>query len=107
MVANEMKLGHPERTKKVEKGTRMYLLFLIDEALGSRDFGQVWSLLSLWVPEHPSDCVIIPLLAFRRRVKFRLKWIGKVLLGHGLGKTTTTFPIEEPELSTSTSIGEN
>jgi glycosyltransferase involved in cell wall biosynthesis len=107
MVANEMKLGHPERTKKVEKGTRMYLLFLIDEALGSRDFGQVWSLLSLWVPEHPSDCVIIPLLAFRRRVKFRLKWIGKVLLDYVLGKTTTTFPIEEPELSTSTSIGEN
>jgi glycosyltransferase involved in cell wall biosynthesis len=107
MVANEMKLGHPERTEKVEKGTRMYLLFLISEALGSRDFGQVWSLLSLWVPEHPPDCVIIPLWAFCLRVKFRLQWIGKVLLDYGLGKTATTFPIEEPELSTSTSIGEN
>ena len=63
MVANEMKLGHPESAEKVERGTRIYLIFLIGEALGARNFGQIWSLLSLWVPEHPSDCVIIPLLS--------------------------------------------
>jgi glycosyltransferase involved in cell wall biosynthesis len=107
MVANEMKLGHPESAGKVDQGTRMYLRFLIVEALGSRNLRQVLRLLSLWVPEHPLDGVIIPLSVFWSRASFRLQWIGMVLLGHDFAKEKVPFPIGELDRATGTSIVEN
>jgi glycosyltransferase involved in cell wall biosynthesis len=107
MVANEMKLGHPESAEKVDRGTRMYLLFLIGEALGSRNFRQVLRLLSLWVPEHPLDGVIIPFSVFCSRAGFHLQWMSKALLGHDFAKEKVSFPIGELDRSTGTSIVEN
>jgi glycosyltransferase involved in cell wall biosynthesis len=106
-VANEMKLGHPESAEKVDRGTKMYLLFLIGEALGSRNFRQVLRLLSLWVPEHPLDGVIIPFSVFWSRAGFHLQWMSKALLGHDFAKEKVPFPIGELDRSTGTSIVEN
>ena len=102
MVANEMKLGHPECAGKVDRGTRTYLLFLIGEALGSRNFAQILRLLSLWVPEHPLDGVIIPFSVFCSRAGFHLEWISKALLGHEFAKEKPPFPIGELDLSGNT-----
>jgi Glycosyltransferase like family 2 len=107
MVAIEMKLGHPGSAEKVDRGTRMYLLFLIGEALGSRNFRQVLRLLSLWVPEHPLDGVIIPFSVFCSRAGFHLQWMSKALLGHDFAKEKVSFPIGELDRSTGTSIVEN
>jgi hypothetical protein len=107
MVANEMKLGHPESAQKVDQGTRRYLLFLIGDALSTRDFRQVWRLLSLWVPEHPLSGAIIPFSVFCSRAGLHLQWIGKALLGHDLAKGKVLFPIGELDRSTRASIGEN
>lgn len=107
MVGTEMKLAHPESTEKVDRGTRMYLIFLIGEALGSRNFRQVLRLLSLWVPEHPLDSVIIPFSVFCTRAGFHLQWIGMALLGHDFEKEKALFPIGELDRSTDTSIVEN
>jgi hypothetical protein len=107
MVASEMKLGHPESAGKVDQGTRMYLRFLIVEALGSRNFRQVLRLLSTWVPEHPLDGVIIPLSVFCSRASFRLQWMGMVFLGHDFAKEKVPFPIGELDRATGTSIVEN
>jgi glycosyltransferase involved in cell wall biosynthesis len=107
MVANEMKQGHPESAEKVDRGIRTYLLFLIGEALGSRNLRQVLRLLSLWVPEHPLDGVIIPFSVFCSRAGFHLHWMGKALLGHDFSKEKTPFPIGELDLPTSTSTLEN
>ena len=106
MVGNEMKLSHPESAEKVDRGTRTYLLFLIGEALGSRNFRQALRLLSLWVPEHPLDGVIIPFSVFCSRAGFHLQWMGKALLGHDFAKEKVPFPIGEPDPSISTSIVE-
>jgi glycosyltransferase involved in cell wall biosynthesis len=107
MVANEMKRGHPESAENVDRGTRMYLLFLINEALGSRNFSQTLRLLSLWVPDHPLDGVIIPLSMFYARAYFHLHWMGKALLGHDFTKEKTPFPIGELDLSTRPSSVDN
>ena len=104
MVANEMKLGYPEHAEKVDQGTRSYLLFLIVEALGSQSFMQVLRLLSLWVPEHPLDGVIIPFSVFCSRAGFHFQWIGKALLGYDFAKEQLPFPMGELDLSTSASI---
>ena len=85
----------------------MYLIFLIGEALGSRNFRQVLHLLALWVPEHPFDGVIIPFSVFCSKAGFHLQWMGKALLGHDFEKEKTPFPIGELDPSTSTSIVEN
>ena len=105
MVANEMKLGHPESAEKVDRGTRKYLIFLIGEALGSRNFRQVLRLLSLWVPEHPLDGVILPFSVFCSKAGIYLLWMGKALRGHA--KKKAPFPIGEPDRSTGTSMIEN
>jgi glycosyltransferase involved in cell wall biosynthesis len=107
MVANEMKLSHPESARKVDTGTRMYLIFLINEALGSRNFRQALHLLALWVPDHPFDGVIIPFSVFCSRVGFHLHWMAKALLGHDFEKEKMPFPIGELDPSTGTSIVEN
>jgi hypothetical protein len=107
MVANEMKAGHPESAEKVDRGTRMYLLFLLGEALGSRNFRQALRLLSLWVPEHPLDGVIIPFSVFCSRAGFHLQWMGAALLGHDFAKEKTPFPIGELGVSASKSTVEN
>lgn len=107
MVANEMKLGHPESTEKVNRGTRMYLIFLIADALGSWNFRQALRLLSLWVPEHPLDSVIIPFSVFCSGAGFHLRRMGTALLDHDFTKEKTPFPIGELDLSTSTSTVEN
>jgi glycosyltransferase involved in cell wall biosynthesis len=106
MVANEMKLGHPEGAEKVDRGTRMYLIFLIGEALASRNFRQVLRLLPLWVPQHPQDVVIMPFSVFCSRAHFHLQWMGMALLGHDLAKDKVPFPVGELIRSTSTSIVE-
>lgn len=102
MVANEIKLGHPESAEKVDRGVRAYLVFLIGQALSSLDFRQVLRLLSLWVPDHPLDAVIVPFLVFWSAARFRLHWMGEALRGHGF--TNEPFPIGELDLSTSTSV---
>ncbi|MEA2538843.1 MAG: hypothetical protein QOH35_209 [Acidobacteriaceae bacterium] len=107
MVANEMKVGHPESAEKVDRGTRMYLLFLLGEALGSRNFRQALRLLSLWVPEHPLDGVIIPFSVFCSRAGFHLQWMGAALLGHDFAKEKTPFPIGELGVSANKSTVEN
>jgi glycosyltransferase involved in cell wall biosynthesis len=103
MVANEMKLGHPGSAKKVDRGTRRYLLFLIGEALGCRDLRQVLRLLSLWVPEHPLDGVIIPFSVFCSKAGLHVQRIGKTLLGYDFAKEQTPFPMGELDLSASAS----
>jgi glycosyltransferase involved in cell wall biosynthesis len=107
MVANEMKLGHPESAEKIDRGTRKYLIFLIGEALSSRSFKQALHLLALWVPDHPFDGVIIPFSVFCSKAGFHLQWMGKALLGHGFAKEKVLFPIGELDLSIGTSIVEN
>jgi glycosyltransferase involved in cell wall biosynthesis len=107
MVGNEMKLEHPESAERVDRGTRMYLIFLIGEALGSRNFKQALHLLALWVPEHPLDGVIIPFSVFCSKAGFHLQWMGKALLGHDFAKEKAPFPIGELDRSTGTSIVEN
>jgi hypothetical protein len=101
MVANEMKLGHPESAEKVDRGTRMYLIFLIGDALRSWNFRQALHLLALWVPEHPFDGVMIPFLVFCSKAGFRFQWMGKALLGQGFAKRAP-FPIGEPDRSMGT-----
>lgn len=102
-----MKLGHPEGAEKVDRGARMYLIFLIVEALGSLNFRQVLPLLSLWVPEHPLDGIILPFSVFCSRAAFHLRWISMALLGHDFAKEKVPFPIGEPDRSTAMSIVEN
>jgi glycosyltransferase involved in cell wall biosynthesis len=106
LVADEMKLGHPEGAEKVDRGTRMYLIFLIGEALTSRNFRQVVRLLSLWVPQHPLDGVIIPFSVFCSKARFHLQWISMALVGHDFERDKVPFPVGELVRSTSTSIVE-
>jgi hypothetical protein len=107
MVANEMKLGHPQSIKRVDRGTRRYLLFLLGEALGSRNFRQALRLLTLWVPEHPLDAVILPFPLFCSKAGLHLQWMGKALLGHDFAREKTPFPIGELDVSASKSTVEN
>jgi glycosyltransferase involved in cell wall biosynthesis len=104
MVANEMKLGHPKSAEKADRGVRMYLTFLIGEALASQNFRQALNLLALWVPEHPLDGVIIPFSVFCSKTSFHLQWLGKALLGHNFANERTPFPIGEVDLSTGGSV---
>lgn len=106
-VANEMRRGHPESAEKVHKGTRKYLVFLIGEASGSRNFRQVLSLLSLWVPDHPLDGVILPFSVFCSRVGFHLEWIVDALRDHDFKMERVPFPIGKLDRSTGTPIVEN
>lgn len=107
VVAGEMKLGHPERAEKVNRGTRMYLIFLIGEALGSWNFRQALHLLTLWVPEHPFDGVLIPFSVFCSKAAFHLQRMGKALLRHDFAKEKALFPIGELDRSAGTPIVEN
>jgi glycosyltransferase involved in cell wall biosynthesis len=107
MVANEMKVDHPESAEKVDRGTRMYLLFLIGEALGSRNIKQALRLLALWAPEHPLDGVVIPFSLFCSKAGLHLRWMGMALLGHDFALEKSPFPIGELDCSTGTSILEN
>ena len=107
MVANEMKLGHPESAEKVDRGTRMYLVFLIGEALRSWNFRQVFQLFSLWVPEHPLESVILPFSVFWSKAVLHLQRIDKAFPGYVFAKGKVPFPIGELDLSTGTSIVEN
>lgn len=91
MVAHEMKLSHPESAKRVDRGTRMYLVFLIGEALGAFDLRQVWRLVSLWVPEHPRDSIILPFSVFSLKADLYLQRMSKALLRY----KKVPFPIGE------------
>lgn len=99
MVAQEMKLGHPESAEKVDRGTRAYLIFLIIEALASWNFRQAFRLLSSWLLEHPLDGVIVPFFVFYSRSGFPRRWMDKDLLGHTFAKQRAPFPIGEVGLS--------
>ena len=107
IVADEMKLGHPQSAETVDRGTRKYLLFLLGEALASQNLRQVLRLLSLWVPQHPLDGVIIPFSMFCSRAGFHLLWMGQALLGHYFAKEKVPFPIGELVPSTSRATTEN
>ena len=87
MVANEMKLGHPESAEKVDRGTRMYLIFLIGEALGSRNFRQALRLLcTLGARTSIRRCHHPLLQCSAQESGFHLQWMGKALLGHAFEK---------------------
>lgn len=101
MVANEMKSGYPQSAENVDRGTRRYLLLLLGEALRTWNFRQAFSLLSLWVQEHPFDGVILPFSLFRAKAGLHLHWIVKALLSHDFAREKTPFPIGELGLSIS------
>jgi glycosyltransferase involved in cell wall biosynthesis len=94
MVADEIKRSHPNLSDEADEGIRSYLQFLVSEAIASRDLGQFWSLMSSWIPAHPSDCVVIPLAVFCSKVRRHVQWLGWILSG----QENAVFPIGEPEL---------
>jgi hypothetical protein len=86
---------------------RLYLVFLIGEALRSWDFRQVLRLFSRWVPGHPLDSVILPLSVFWSKAVLHLQRIDKAFPGYVFATGKVPFPIGELDLSTGTSIAEN
>jgi glycosyltransferase involved in cell wall biosynthesis len=102
MVANEMKLSHPESADKVDRGARKYLCFLIGEALGAWNFRQALRLLSLWLTDHPFDGVIILFSVFWSKAGLQIRRMVDALRGHGFTGQKTPFRIGELDLPPST-----
>jgi cellulose synthase/poly-beta-1,6-N-acetylglucosamine synthase-like glycosyltransferase len=97
MVADEMRLNEPASTDTINRGLRTNLMFFFGEALASWDLRQALRLLSLWVPEHLFDIVLVPATVICSKVVFRLQWIGTSLRGDGFTQRRALFPIKSPD----------
>jgi len=102
IVADEMKLDYPESAEKIDVGIRLYLEFLIGEALVFRDFRQVLSLLSSTFLSHRWDPIVILVSVLRAKIiwlrwklQWRLRWAGALLTGQTIERSDTVFPIGE------------
>ncbi len=100
MVADEMKLDHPDSAEKIDEGIRDYLQFLVGEALAFRNFRQALSLLSSPVSRRTWERPVIFVSAVRQRISWhwlslwgRLQRAGAALTGRNITIEDTIFPI--------------
>jgi glycosyltransferase involved in cell wall biosynthesis len=79
LVAEEMRRDCPEHRRKIDRGVRRYVVFLIGEAAGALDLRQASSILHSWTRDHPFDLIRMPFEVLWSKIRWRLNWVSRAI----------------------------